>query len=205
MPKFRSVIVLPSVQFVLAIVLLQWGFWAGKHPPGKFDTVYVATPGLLCLGLNAPAVVLRMLAGMFLESLWPGDHLWGIAGFGGEDLSFLAGVAVLWYLVGRSLDRRVLSTGSRTELGSTRYKLWQVMQMFWGGMVLWILVRQFNDPLSSGLLYRIRAGLGNYNNALGCILLDLGLLVWSLVLLIGPAIRLAKHSGGAVKPTARQE
>jgi hypothetical protein len=197
MSKYRSVIVLPSVQFVLAIALMQWGYWATKHRPGKFDTVYVSTPSLVCDGLDAPASVLRMLYRMFLERLWPEGDLWSVAGFGAEDLIFLAGVVVLWYLVGRSMDRRVFGTLPAMETGATRYKAWQVAQMLWGGMVLWTLLQEFNQaPLEQTLSGKILAGLGNYNNGLGCILRDLGFLGWSLVLLVRPAISLVRRHAG---------
>jgi len=189
------------VQLVLAIALMQWGYWATKHRPGKFDTVYVSTPSLLCDGLDAPAAVLRMLYRMFLERLWPGVDLWNVAGFGIDDLIFLAGVAILWYLVGRSLDRRVFGTLPAAEIGSTRYKVRQVVQMLWGGMVLWMLIQEFKqDQLEDPLSTRILVALGNYNNGVGCILRDLGFLAWSLVLLLRPAVSLAKRSAGAARP-----
>ena len=201
MSKNRSVILLPSVQLVLAIALMQWGYWATMHRPGKFDTLYISTPSMLCDGLDAPAVVLRMLYRMFLERLWPAGDLWNVAGFGVDDVLFLAGVATLWYLVGRSLDRRVFGTLPAAETGATRYKAWQVGQMLWGGTVFWMLLQEFNQaPLEQTLSGKILAGLGRYNNGVGCILRDLGFLAWSLVLLVRPAVNLAKRSAGGRSP-----
>jgi hypothetical protein len=58
------------------------------------------TVTLICFGINAPAVLFK--------SPWyvvPKTSL-SILGFGAEELSFLLGVAVVWYLVGRWLDQR---------------------------------------------------------------------------------------------------
>lgn len=94
MRKLKMAFVLPMFQVVLAAILLRW---AG---PADF---YVPTSKLICWGLNAPALLFRVQAGWGPISAWvPGS----ILGVDTSDLFFLVGVTVVWYLVGRALDRR---------------------------------------------------------------------------------------------------
>lgn len=95
MHKLKLTVALPTVQVIAAAMLLRL---AG--PPD----FYVPTTKLICQGLNAPALVTKffgLVPGLFSLVM---DRR--ILGFGADDLFFLLGVAVTWYFVGRTLDRR---------------------------------------------------------------------------------------------------
>ena len=89
---------LPLLQVTFALLLL--GRSGGPEKPAP-------TSRLICLGLNAPAMLF----------IYADPTLWGesvdvlprsIGGRETADLFFLAGVAVVWYLVGRAIDRKLL-------------------------------------------------------------------------------------------------
>jgi len=110
--------VLPIVQVALAITLLAVGY-AHEHtlkarreaapvvalPEGAvaFDPVsmnhYLEPTVAVCFSINFPAAVIAAPFPLLLES----------AGYEGEwlgDLFFVGSVAILWYLIGRAIDRR---------------------------------------------------------------------------------------------------
>ena len=100
--KYR--VVLPVMQFLLAVALLI----AGRHSnPGKIvDFPYPPTSLMVCGAISAPAALLEVL----VRSLLPLDRLnhspTTLFGFQLEDIVFLIGVVVLWYMVGRFIDTR---------------------------------------------------------------------------------------------------
>jgi len=104
MRKLRLALVLPITQFVIATILLKWG--DRTVPPGK--VMYVHTARLICWGLNAPALLFRFLNPIGWGPMWDGLPR-SILGFDTDDLFFLLGVIVVWYFVGRALDRRPAS------------------------------------------------------------------------------------------------
>jgi hypothetical protein len=164
------------VQLLLAIGLLKWGVWQEHHPPGSFDTAYVATPTFACEGINAPAVflgnVVRAVAPPRRANEAVSDKL-----LGGYNLSFLLGVIILWYLVGRGVDRRISrSAGAQTTVGA---RVSQALQVIVGICLL---------PIGIGYI-----GSGaRLNNALGNTLSGTLFLAWSLVLIALPGATLVK-------------
>jgi len=100
MHKLRLAIVLPIIQVVIAAILLR----LGKRPP---VAMFVPTAQRINWGLNAPALLFRavpvFVAGREPASTWPSRS---VLGFDVSDLFFLVGVIVVWFLVGRALDRR---------------------------------------------------------------------------------------------------
>jgi len=100
--KLRLRFVLPVIQLAIAGILLQWGYRA-TVPRGLH--LYVPTQRLICQGLNAPALLFRTLDPIGWGPAW--NRLpRSILAFDTDDLFFLAGVAVVWYFVGRALDHR---------------------------------------------------------------------------------------------------
>jgi len=100
MHKLRLAAVLPIVQFVVAVLLLQWGYRI--HIP-----MYLPTADLVCQGLNAPALLSRFP--LYAVQEWEPESAWvsrPMLGLYGGDVFFLVGVIVVWFLVGRALDRR---------------------------------------------------------------------------------------------------
>lgn len=115
MAKNRLGLPLAAIQLVVAAILLQLGY---RAPLLHGSELYVPTERLICLGLNAPARLFK-----FLDPIYWGEKFdWlprSMFGFYVDDLFFLAGVIIVWYLVGRALDRtRALRTtgGSRIAL-----------------------------------------------------------------------------------------
>jgi len=69
--------------------------------------MYVPTADLVCQGLNAPALLSRFP--LYAVQEWGPESAWvsrPMLGLYGGDVFFLAGVIVVWFLVGRALDRR---------------------------------------------------------------------------------------------------
>jgi hypothetical protein len=101
-------IFLPCVQLPLAIALWEWG--RESSTPHHLDTFYWSTPALICYGLNAPALVFKLLAVPFnwLEAT---RHLVVFRGYELADCAFFLGVAILWFVVGLELEDRWRSDG----------------------------------------------------------------------------------------------
>src|ERR1035438_5642080 len=144
MPKLRFAAVLPISQFVIAVILLQCG------DPRRS---YVHTARLVCWGLTAPAMLFRAL-GLLLASCGP-TFPWltqPILGFYTDDLFFLAGVVVVWYLVGRALDQRRTSQTVR-ERGRAMALIACSLLLTSGGLLLllgldYLRNPRFNNPNS---------------------------------------------------------
>jgi len=102
MLRFRLALLLPVLQFVLAAILLQWGY---RAPVPRGSELYVPTVRLICRGLNAPALLFRLLDPIS----WGSEFDWiprSVLGFDTDDVFFLLGVIIVWYFAGRSLDQR---------------------------------------------------------------------------------------------------
>jgi hypothetical protein len=92
MRKLKFAIVLPIAQILIASVLLLWADRT-PIPPPNFPVAW-----FLCRALNAPVMLLMI----------PLGGNWNFVPqipFIGRSL-FLTSVGVVWYLVGRALDRR---------------------------------------------------------------------------------------------------
>lgn len=102
MMKLKFATILPIIQFAIAAILLQCGY--RTHIPRRSE-MYMPTTRLICRGLNAPALLFRILNPIS----WGPRFDWvprSILGFDTDDVFFLLGVIVIWYLMGRALDRR---------------------------------------------------------------------------------------------------
>jgi len=98
--KLRWTWALPITQSLVAASLLQWGY---SVPAPRGSELYVPTARLICRGLNAPALIFRM----FDPIRYGPEFDWiprSTLGFDSDDLFFLVGVIVVWYIAGRSLD-----------------------------------------------------------------------------------------------------
>lgn len=111
MRRLRFVFLLPIAQLVVALLLLQWGHRI--LPPRGLDTIYLPTPTLVCIGINAPALLFKV--GDFLK-----PQTWkytSIRGFSLDEFWFLAGVLVIWFLIGLALDAHRLRGASTPRNG----------------------------------------------------------------------------------------
>lgn len=114
MRQLRFALLLPIAQLVVALLLLQWGHRV--LPPRGLDTIYMPTPTLVCIGINGPAVLFRV--GDFLT---PQTWIYmGVRGFSSDEFWFLAGVLVIWFLIGHALDAHRMRGAStpRIRMGS---------------------------------------------------------------------------------------
>jgi hypothetical protein len=100
--KLRLGFVLPVVQIVIAVILLQLDYRTAA--PYGSDS-YVPAVRWICRGLNAPALTFRMLHPYFWGVTWDWVPRY-ILGFVADDFLLLVGVAVVWYFVGRAVDKR---------------------------------------------------------------------------------------------------
>jgi hypothetical protein len=115
MHKLRLALVLPVIQFAIAAILLQWAY---RAPIPRGSEAYVPTVRLVCRGLNAPALLFRMLDPFRLGPPFDSGPR-SMLGFDRDDLFFLVGVIVAWYLVGRALDhRRSSSIAARKRIAN---------------------------------------------------------------------------------------
>jgi hypothetical protein len=167
--RIKLSILLPSLQLALAVFLLQWG--KRIRPPRGLDTIYISTPSQICAGINAPATVFALLERLF----WRVDHPPpAIFGFGLGYLFFLLGVALVWHLVGRGLDQRMLWRG--------RLAIWTKRKLLFVGLPLTLIGAFF---LYGGIRSLLTPwGLNNY---WGSIASDSLAVLWSLFLIGIPA------------------
>jgi hypothetical protein len=178
---------LPTVQFVVAVAMLSWGHRVGA--PRRFDTLYVPTVSLLSFGINAPATLLA-----FIAELLPIRRIdrapASVFGFGIAELSFLVGVIILWYLIGRVLDRRGRPGGVSQGEATVWVVSVQLLVMMWGACIFFEALESFRHP-------------GQYNNPIGNLAEGLLFLLWSLSLIVFPAAKLVnatrRRLGGAAR------
>lgn len=133
MRKLRLAALLPIFQVVLAAILLQWAV-----PPN----FYWSEPVLICQGLNAPALLFVAL------TRWPPiAELAGgrVRGTSINDIFFLLGVVVVWYFVGRALDRK---RGSRQQKqsGAPKSVAAYLVILAAAGILLYLALLDFQNP-----------------------------------------------------------
>ncbi len=127
MRKVRLAVVLPIVQFAAAAILLQW---ARRVPVPPGSAFYVPNVRLICDGLNAPALLFGALA-IF------GSYTSSFLGFPTSDLLFLVGVIIVWYIVGRVLDRRRNSKAAPQRGIATALVMYPLLLML-GSLLLFL-------------------------------------------------------------------
>lgn len=176
MRKLRFTLLLPAIQLLGAVLLLEWG--RRILGPRGLDTVYVSTARLFCFGLNAPAILFTIpaLLPTYSSTANPSALDYrilesSIFGFSVAELSFLVGVIVLWFLVGRTIDR-YRAFGVQQQWSKTGISVVvRVFMIILGACFFVAAVQSFND-------------FGRYNNPTGNRVQATLFLVWSLVLTI---------------------
>jgi hypothetical protein len=173
MRKLKLALFLPMVQVVIAVFLLEWGYRAPYPFPKGGDELYVSTERLICLGINAPAFLLS-----FLVELIPIPDVTVFHLYTG-DFAFLGCVIVVWYLVGRMVDRQILHQAS-APVGTTPVKsLLNFLLVVLGGWFLYSGIEALRSP-------------GRLNNYTGNIVQGILFLAWSFVLILIPGRALMK-------------
>ncbi len=171
------------MQLPLAIALWEWGdrLFRPHLSPGRFS------PGqLVCYGINAPAIFLRLIVFPFTRGhpYWP--QLF-VLGHGLEDLSFFLGVAILWFLIGKWLDRRRLHK-ERSERRMTAREL-----------LIGVLLVALGLFMGLGFLYWGADGLRNpYKGGdyWATVISSIFFLAWSFALILVVGKRIAKLARG---------
>lgn len=158
--------VLPILQFVSAVVLLEWDRVTPR--PARLDTLFASTPRLVCLGINAPASLIKLLAVQLLPIYQVNQPPISVFGIGAETLIFMVCIIVLWNLVGRVLDNRRLP---RVPKRMTAVDLLRNLLLVLVALVLFVLgLVPLRDP-------------GQLNNPTGSVAKGILTLVWAALLL----------------------
>jgi hypothetical protein len=174
MQRIKITLLLPLFQFTLAVLLLAWGHTV--KDPVRLDTLYVPTPTLVCLGLNAPALITWPLISRLAAT--PTDHPTRTAfTLGLDEMIFLAAVVVLWYLVAKwFMTIRDKKINQIQEIATSKF-VGQIVTaaigviLFIAGFSSLQLSRRLNNPAGS---------------ATECALI----LVWAFLLTFIPSVRL---------------
>jgi len=173
MRKLKLALFLPMVQVVIAIFLLEWGYRAPSPFPRGGDELYIPTEHMICHGINAPAWQLS-----FLVELIPIPDVTLFHLYKG-DFAFLGCVVVVWYLVGRMLDRRILHQTSAPAGTTPGKSLLNFFLVILGGWFLYSSIEALRLP-------------GRWNNYTGNIAEGILFLAWSFVLILIPGRMLMK-------------
>jgi hypothetical protein len=170
----RLSLILPIAQVALAIFLLGPSDRPGVQQ--RWDTLYGRTAKLVCAGINAPATIFIGFARMFDRVDHPQPTVFGLSL---EFVFFLLGIGLLWYFVGRFLDQKLLPTD--------RPRVWSRNEFIFigGAFAVYGLVL-----LSFGLQGFLTPWQWNnyWGNAAHAVLL----VIWALVLLAIPAVKLVR-------------
>ena len=106
---------------------------------------------MVCYGINAPACLFKLLADPFYRVDMPPPSIFGVEF---ETIFFFCGVGVVWFLVGRSLDGRILR--SRSVLKSTAHVFFDSLLLIVAAVLLLAAMGPFygmdmNNPTGSAI------------------------------------------------------
>lgn len=167
--SFRHI--LPLSQVLIASVLLKW------------DDIALGPQGLnplyACYGINAPAITIWQLARILQI-----DYAFAsLAPFNLGHLLFLAGVAVVWYWVGRAIDLRQLGKAPELNAAARRHLIWNICLVLLG---IYLMI---------GGLELAHTGRRN-NGRIGDLVAPALFEVWSGFLIVLPGRRLVRAIRG---------
>ncbi len=168
--RLKFSFVLPAAQLLIAVVLIAVG---NRVPGPRVDSPWIPTVRLVCHGINAPVAPLGLL-GILLERVDRRPP--SILGFGAGEIFFLAGVVLLWYLVGRALDRRKSPPQGRI---TTSQMLLNLFLIVWGVCLFFLGLPAFQSPW-------------RYSNRVGNLAEGILFSVWSLILVLVLGANLVK-------------
>jgi len=175
MRKLKLRFALPTAQLAVAMSLMYWGEHM-KAPPHS-DELSASSVTLICLGINAPAMLFRALGAWFGTQLIDRAPV-AVFGFGLEECFFLLGVIACWYFVGRWLDHRK-SPG--TQAVSERFTVGRLalnlLVMALGAFLILLVIRGRQPLFHSG----------------GAIIEKALFLSWSAFLIVAPSLKLARR------------
>jgi hypothetical protein len=138
--KLKLAVVLPILQVLIASILL---LLADRTPvPSGLDYYYHPTAWLACKGLNAPAILLLVPLG----GTWYFVPPIRIVGRG----LFLVSVVVVWYFVGRALDKQQ-APGPVRGRHMARVVVMQLLLLVTGAFLLLGGLHELGDPIPSAV------------------------------------------------------
>jgi hypothetical protein len=168
MQKLRTlpILMLPLIQLLLAAALLRYG--RTVPDPMQLDTMYVPTVTLVCYGINAPVLLIRPVIGVLAGA---GAARRTAFGFGLDEILFLIGVALLWYIVARRLATYLSPEAIDRARGPlVNRSLWVVLDLFAGILLLFFGIE-------------LMRSLGKWNNPTGNLAESLLFILWGAALL----------------------
>jgi len=184
--KLRLSWILPLVQLPSAIFLLEWGEHSARSADVirmRYDTLYAATPTLICGGINAPAKLLAATSRLFGRVDHEPPAIFGITL---DYVFFLIGVVILWYVVGQALEDRQSAHDWRPVWTTTKLLLAGGPLALMGSLFFYLSLQGFLSP-------------ERWNNLIGGVLQNILILLWSMVLLGVPSLKLVQRL--SVPPT----
>lgn len=149
MQKLRWSWALPIIQLAVAVTLVQYSYHA-PLPPGV--DLSVPPAWTICRGIDAPAILFRTF-GHYVIRIGTRSPEEGapekILGFYTDDWLFLAGVVLVWYLVGRALQRRWRARETRAAQNVIAALVSYSLQVASGVLLLFMGVHDLQYPNSS--------------------------------------------------------
>jgi hypothetical protein len=172
MPITRLSFILPAVQVPVAMALWEWGIYQRRAPGfGAWPTA-----GLVCYGINAPAILPSKLVAYPFRMMYPPHFL---AHYSLQELAFFASVGVVWFLAGMAIDRKRRRPGTAGRL-SLRGVLWYLFLVLEAIFLFLQALQGFALPWHRG-------------NYWGTIAESILFLAWALVLVGTTTLRFMKQ------------
>ncbi|MEQ1949706.1 MAG: hypothetical protein ABL995_21150 [Bryobacteraceae bacterium] len=141
--KLKLAWLLPLINVTVAAMLLHL---AGPR------SGYLPTARLICAGLNAPALAFTLVADWRPLSV---PDL--VLGFERSDIFFMVGVLIVWFCVGRVIDRHGLAkTDSESRVIIPVLK--QILPLCIGAFLLYVGLHDFQEPTFNNLGRRPHRG-----------------------------------------------
>jgi hypothetical protein len=182
--KIKFAIVLPIAQLVAAVIMLRMGHRVELVKQRLYDTSYTSTINSICVGINAPAILFRPVGRIVipLMIILPDSWIEGLPSIGYriDSIPFLIGVIVVWYLIGRTLDRRRSARALAVTPKLTASLFRKTILILAGGFLLFMAARFLGNP-------------GMFCNPSGTTAEALLYLVWSAALIILPVISIVNE------------
>jgi hypothetical protein len=177
--RLRLALILPLLQFLLALSLLHWGnhIEVATESRMHYDTLYFSTPRLICTGINAPATLLSRMSFFFERVDHPPPTIFGL---GLDSVLFFFGVFALWFLIGYVLDERRLSGEPQP--------VWSASKLLLAGAPIFVMGALF----LVGSISEFTAG-SRFNNKTGTLFQSFLFFLWSLILLGIPLTNLFRR------------
>jgi hypothetical protein len=176
MRKLRLALILPVVQFVIALAL--WPYPMGS-PKGLVPSA--PTIRTICLGMDAPALLFPAA----VVNHWPVIRWLPLmtVGLPIDEFAFLFGVILLWFIVGQILDRLRSAKASvygRQPTSSILIDVALSLAIIYGGIRLFVAGLNWVFPTPQS------------GNRLGYILGSIPLMAWAFALIIFPGLGLMR-------------